>query len=42
MKHACNWLSERVWETKAFFQQYDLHKFAYQELNATFFLCPFR
>lgn len=32
---ACNWLSERAWETQIF-RQYDLHKLAYQELRAQF------
>jgi IS605 OrfB family transposase len=32
---ACNWLSERAWETKTF-GQYDLHKLSYQALRAKF------
>lgn len=32
---ACNWLSERAWETKAF-RQYDLHKLVYAELRQRF------
>jgi IS605 OrfB family transposase len=32
---ACNWLSERAWQTKTF-RQYDLHKICYQEVRETF------
>ncbi len=34
---ACNWLSERAWETETF-RQYDLHKLSYQDLRAKFSL----
>ncbi|ABA58658.1 Transposase, IS605 OrfB [Nitrosococcus oceani ATCC 19707] len=34
---ACNWLSERAWETKTF-RQYDLHKLCYQAVRAKFAL----
>jgi IS605 OrfB family transposase len=32
---ACNWLSERAWQTKTF-RQYDLHQLSYQDLRAKF------
>src|SRR5699024_2138336 len=32
---ACNWLSERAWETKTF-RQFDLHKLAYQGIRVQF------
>lgn len=31
---ACNWLSERAWESKTF-RQYDLHKLCYKEVRET-------
>lgn len=32
---ACNWLSERSWDTTTF-RQFDLHKLAYHECRAKF------
>ncbi|ADJ28306.1 transposase [Nitrosococcus watsonii] len=32
---ACNWLSERAWQTKTF-RQFDLHKISYQDLRVKF------